>query len=195
MKLRLNHINTALLIAIVIINGYILVMPALPSFLFWIRQDEAAVSALQKRVDANPHVGRPDAATQQPNSLVIPRLQLDEQVLAGQSAAVLKQGLWLRPQGSKPYEGGNTVIAGHRFTYTDPQGSFYHLDKMQLGDRIALFWEGKRYVYRVTEMKTVKANQIEIEQATDTARLTLYTCTPLWLPKDRLVVVAEGISE
>ena len=47
------------------------------------------------------------------------------------------------------------------------------------------------YLYTVTEIKEVPASAIEIEAPTDTARLTLYTCTPLWNPVNRLVVIAE----
>lgn len=186
MKLRLSHINTILLIAIVCINGYIVVMPVLPAVTFWLSKDTATVTALTQRVE-----GKQSTPAPPEDSLVIPSMELNEPVHAGRTAKTLRQGLWLRPQGTTPDKGGNTVIAGHRFTYTDPQASLYHLDKVRIGERIALFWEGKRYTYTVTETKVVKARQTAIENPTTDARLTIYTCTPLWLPKDRLVVVAE----
>jgi sortase (surface protein transpeptidase) len=40
----------------------------------------------------------------------------------------------------------------------------------------------------------VPPDQTQIEAPTTDARLTIFTCTPLWLPKDRLVVVAERVT-
>ena len=186
MKLSLSRINTVLVIAIVIINGYIIALPFLPNLLFSLPRDAAKVQALEQRA-----TGKSAEAALPQDGLIIPSMQLDEPVFAGATAKTLRQGLWLRPQGTTPDQGGNTVIAGHRFTYTNPRGSLYHLDKVRSGDRIALFWKGKRYTYTVTEIKIVPATETSIEGPTDKPRLTVYTCTPLWLPKDRLVVIAE----
>lgn len=186
---KLRSINTVLLIAIVIINGYIIALPFLPGVLFWAeRHTGNEVASLQRKVVAT----TPAETVPQDDRLVIPGMILDEPVHTGPTARTLRQGLWLRPQGSTPDKGSNTIIVGHRFTYTNPRGSFYHLDKVQLGDTIGLFWHGKKYTYTVREIKTVKASEISVEAPSETPRLTLYTCTPLWLPKDRLVIVAEG---
>jgi len=45
-------------------------------------------------------------------------------------------------------------------------------------------------VYTVDRIKQVTATAVEIEAPTARPTLTLYTCTPLWNPKDRLVVTA-----
>jgi sortase A len=116
---------------------------------------------------------------------------LDEPVFEGKTQATLSKGLWRRPHGSTPAKENNTVIVGHRLTYTNPRGSLYHLDKVRAGDSIGVTWDNKKYLYTVVEIKVVKADETAVEAPTDTPRLTIYTCTPLWLPKDRLVVVAE----
>ncbi|HEX8762727.1 MAG TPA: class E sortase [Candidatus Saccharimonadales bacterium] len=109
----------------------------------------------------------------------------------GESPRILQKGIWHRPASAAPNKPGNVVLAGHRFTYQNPQGVFYHLDKLKTSDQIGLVWQGKVYRYKVREIKVVGANETPIEAPTNNARLTLYTCTPLWLPKDRLVIIAE----
>ncbi|MET1033370.1 MAG: class E sortase, partial [Candidatus Saccharimonadales bacterium] len=120
----------------------------------------------------------------------IPSLLLDQRINEGNDASTLAKGLWRRPQTSTPASGGNTVIVGHRLTYSNPRGTLYHLDKVQTGDSIGITWAGKNYAYTVREVKVVTAAAIEIEEPTTKPQLTIYTCTPLWLPRDRLVVIA-----
>jgi sortase A len=186
---RLRHINTALLIAIVCINGYIIALPVLPGLLFWMeRHTGQETTQLEQKITK---AAGNDVPTAEGDQLIIPSMLLDQPVHTGRDARTLRQGLWLRPQGSTPDKGGNTVIVGHRFTYTNPRGTLYHLDKVRPGDSIGLTWQGKAYTYTVRDVKVVKANAVSIEAPTDTPQLTIYTCTPLWLPKDRLVVIAE----
>ena len=51
------------------------------------------------------------------------------------------------------------------------------------------------YRYKVESSRTVPDTAIQVEAPTKDARLTLYTCTPLWNPVNRLVVVAKPIME
>jgi sortase A len=184
---KLSRINTLLLSAIVLVNGYIVVLPLLPNIIFWLqRNDTGRIQALMQTIHTTPV-----AAHSRENGLIIPAIALDQAVHEGQNPSTLKQGLWHRPASSTPDKGGNTVIVGHRLTYTDPRGTLYHLDKVQPGDELALTWGAKRYLYTVIETKVVGPEAIEVEAPTTEPRLTLYTCTPLWLPKDRLVVVAR----
>lgn len=128
------------------------------------------------------------------NTLVIPEIFLNETVLEGDSISVIEDGkVWRRPNTSTPDNGGNTVIIGHRWSYNDP-ATFYHLDKMEIGDKFSVYWNMEEYVYEVTETKVVPATEVSIEEQTEDARLTLYTCTPLWTASERLVVVSKLIS-
>jgi sortase A len=130
------------------------------------------------------------ALTANNNRLIIPAMLLNIPINEGKDLNALRTGPWRRPNGSTPAQGGNTIIVGHRFTYTNPRGSFYYLNKLQLNDEVGIFWQGKRYVYKVSNIQVVPPTDTAIELASSDTRLTLYTCTPLWLPKDRLVVTA-----
>jgi len=126
--------------------------------------------------------------------LVIPSIQVDIPIVEGTSSYVLMKGGWRRPQTSTPDKGGNTVIAAHRFLYTSTNGSyFYNLDKVKVGDPIVVYWKGVEYDYEVASSKQVPATAVEIESNTPDPILTLYTCTPLWTAKDRLVIVAKPV--
>jgi len=119
---------------------------------------------------------------------------LDQPVLEGpvsRQYSTLNKGIWRWPNGSTPDKGGNTVLIGHRFTYTNPRGAFYFLNKVKMGDEIGVFWNNREYLYRVASISVVSPTDTAIEDNTSDTRLTLFTCTPLWLPKDRLVVVAK----
>lgn len=129
------------------------------------------------------------------NNIVIPKIGVDTPILEGKSAQVLNNGLWRRPKTSSPDLGGNTVITGHRFMYSTGNKTFYHLDKLAIGDPITVYWKGKAYGYRVTSQKVVAPTEISIEEPTTDERLTLYTCTPLWTSKNRLVVTATKVAE
>lgn len=81
-------------------------------------------------------------------------------------------------------------MAGHRFTYSG-KAVFYYLDKVAINDNMTLYWQGKRYDYVVTSVNVVPPTDAKLVAPTDTPTLTIYTCTPLWSAKDRLVITAK----
>ncbi|HSX36097.1 MAG TPA: class E sortase [Patescibacteria group bacterium] len=187
--MKLKHVNTGLFVATLAVCAYIIVAPFMPAALFWF---EAHTTDRLRQLSADLHLPAGNIqATPSDNRLVIPSMLLNTPINEGSTLAALRTGPWRRPNGSTPDKGGNTVIAGHRFTYTNPRGIFYYLDKIHVGDEIGIFWQGKRYVYKVTSTETVPPTDVAIEAPTKNAQLTLYTCTPLWLPKNRLVVIAQ----
>lgn len=214
----MRPINNVLLVLLILVNLYIILTPVLPGVLFhWqntagkrqqleqtIAQRQNHNNSQQPGSDAagSTAAGTDSSAVSQPtgqeqaNSIIIPAMLLDQPVVEGANAyRALDKGIWRWPGGSTPDKGGNTVLAGHRFTYTTPKGVFYFLDKLHIGDTIAITWSGHTYAYKVTTTKVVKPTQTEILNPTRRPTLTLYTCTPLWSPKDRLVVTAELQTE
>ena len=195
MPVKLSHINTCLLILIIVVNSYTIVLPLVPRISFWLQfrhNNGERQRLLISKVDApDPAAISSGDEAASANQLIIPAMLLDQPIQEGADASTLNKGLWHRPLSSTPDKGGNMVIAGHRLTYKNPYGTLYHLDKVKTGDIIGLTWNGVRYRYTVSETKVVSADQTSIEAPTTDALLTIYTCTPLWLPKDRLVVVAR----
>lgn len=130
----------------------------------------------------------------QDNRLMIQKIGLNVPINEGQNISALNTGSWRRPNTSSPNKDGNTVIVGHRFTYRG-NDMFYHLDKVKQGDNIRIWWEGKKYDYTVRAISEVGPEKTEVEAPTEIKQLTLYTCTPLWSAKNRLVVVAKPNGE
>jgi LPXTG-site transpeptidase (sortase) family protein len=181
----LRKINNGLSVLLIVVALYIGLYPFLPQISWWFRREAPVVSSA------------PPAITEKiptANTLVIPRLSLSEKIIEGEAARTVDLGVWRRPHTSQPSKGSNTVMVGHRFTYQGP-AIFYHLDKVRMDDPITVYWEGKKYEYKVNSIQTVAPSEISVEKPTDQPILTLYTCTPLITAEKRLVVKATLIGE
>ncbi|MDO8560170.1 MAG: class D sortase [bacterium] len=153
----------------------------------------AWLAAQQKPQPAQPTPTPATTPTPAGNLLEIPSIGVKMAITQGiDSKAALRQGAWLIPGTPTPDRGGNTVLGGHRYLYRPPSAkTFYNLDKVKAGDAITVTWQGKVYNYKVREVKIVEPYQVEILENTNENILTLFTCTPLFTSKQRLVVVAE----
>ena len=181
---RTNHM---LSLVIVVLAVYIIVWPFLPSVNWWVQHEAPLVSAAPQ-VDMSSDGPRP-----QQNTLVIPSLGMTEQIHEGPGESTLNKGVWRRPSTSTPDAQSNTVLSGHRFTYSG-KSVFYYLDKVKVDDQIYVFWEGKRYIYQVTQLLEVSPDRTEIEAPTTEPQLTIYTCTPVWSAKNRLVIQTKLVG-
>ncbi len=128
------------------------------------------------------------------NRIVIPKIGVDNQIVEGADERSLYRGIWHLPTSSTPDRGGNTVLTGHRFQYLAGPRTLYLLDQMQIGDAIIVYWKGAEYDYVIKERRIVNPDAVEILANTDNPRLTLFTCTPLFSTKQRLVLIADPIT-
>lgn len=186
----LRKFNNFLSIVVILLSAYIVLLPIWPNLTYKIDQ---ATNHKQPLVIANtPGAGNSSQAPPIPasNTLVIPAINLQATIYDGAGIGTLAKGAWHRPLTSSPDRGGNTVIAGHRYGYRG-DGVFYHLDKVSQGDKIVVYWSGKKYSYAVTKILEVKPTDTQVEGRSSKSILTLYTCTPMWTFSDRLVVIAE----
>ena len=120
--------------------------------------------------------------------LWIPKMDLNQVVVAGTGAAGLEKGPGYYSSSSYPGERGTVAIAGHRTTFTAP---FRHLNDMKPGDNIRLHTPYGRFVYRVTSRKILDPSEAKVLRNAGYRRLVLTTCHPLFSQAQRLVVVAE----
>lgn len=202
--LREKHyriINHFLLVILVVLSGYILFIPFVPEVLDYYNKyfdstkgykyaSRLAISEATERQITKSALKKVPTS----NVMVIPKIGVDSPIMEGLGPEALDKGVWRRPQSSTPDKGGNTVITGHRFLYAAGPKTFYHLDKMALGDEFIIFWQGKEYDYEVIDIFTVTPDQVEVEDHTDEPIVTLYTCTPLWSSSLRLVIRAKLIE-
>ena len=129
------------------------------------------------------------------NALVMPDININGNVAEGEDLSVLNDNsFWRIPESSTPDQGGNTVIVGHRFLYNSRDTQFYHLDKAEIGQKMALFWDGVEYNYEISEIFEVDIDEVWVEEPTEEPVLTMYTCTPILTATHRLVVRAKPIT-
>jgi sortase A len=194
MRIRLHTVNNVLFGAILVINLYIIGAPLWPQVTFWWQSKHTSRhTQLVQKLHSSTHVATAPAQPK-PNGLIIPTMLLDQPTLEGPESDwynLLKAGIWRWPESSTPDKGGNTVFLAHRFSYTGPHGAFYYLNKLTPGDEIGVVWNQKTYTYKVVSSREVAPTETSVEENTTDARITLFTCTPLWHPVDRLVVIAE----
>jgi sortase A len=197
-----RKINIGLLAAIILVNLYTILLPTIPALRYrWEagRNREKVTASVQQYVKQTAQNTPTTTPTEDMsgNRLIIPRMLMNTKIVEGPTSnpyGNLKKGAWRLPFSSTPDKGGNTVIAGHRFTYTEARSIFYYLDKLQIGDQIGVEWNGTMHTYKVVSTEVVSPTDVSVQAATDDDRLTLYTCTPLWNPKNRLVVIAKPIG-
>ena len=120
----------------------------------------------------------------------IPRIGVDDIVVAGVETADLKRGPGHFPDTPLPGQLGNSAIAGHRTTYGQP---FRNVDKLAAGDEIRVTTLSGVYVYRVTGQEIVSPSDYQVVATTDPTRanLTLTSCHPVFTARERIVIFSE----
>jgi sortase A len=193
---RVHRLTNDFLTAIVILVAFsLIILPYTPKLLaLRTRTSEAAPYSGMLR---DKYATTEQAAIPPPREsrIVIPSARINETIETGANISAINRGGTLLKSDITPEKrSGNMVLVGHRFTYTNPRGAFYSLDKVKLNDLIAIYWNRVEYIYKVNEIKVVAPNDVYIEYQTNDSRLTLYTCTPLLTAKQRLVVIAQPLK-
>lgn len=183
----LRQLNLLLGLVLFVLASYIIIWPFMPAVSWWASHSLPVISTgVSTKVDVTQPIPNE-------NTLFIPSLGLTEKIHEGSSVNTVHRGVWRIPASSTPEKASNTVLVGHRFTY-DGASVFYNLDKVNVGHEIAVYWQGKQYIYIVEQTKIVPPTAIEVEAPTNTPTLTLYTCAPLLTAKNRLVIVARLVE-
>ena len=108
----------------------------------------------------------------------------------------LREGVAVHPISRPPDSFGNFFVTGHSSYYVWDEGRFKDafavLHEMHPGDEVIDYWNGKKYVYDVSERFVVNPRQVEVlAQPEDEQILTLATCTPIGTAKNRLILQAK----
>lgn len=97
-----------------------------------------------------------------------------------------------------PGHAGNTFIFAHSsadwFTANRYNSVFYLIYKLEKGDKIEMYYKGKKYNYEVTSKKYVEPNNVSYlssYSSENTSILTLMTCWPPGTTLKRLIVQAK----
>lgn len=134
------------------------------------------------------------------NRIIIPKIGVN--VVYGKGISALEHGAqWRYPERGDPESGGNFIIAAHRFTLAPTPGEtvtkspFFSIDKLVVGDKIVVDYNGTRFGYEIDQLFTVTPEHTEIEARTSDAKLTLYSCELSGPEAGRVVVVAKPLGQ
>ena len=134
------------------------------------------------------------------NRIIIPKIGVD--IPYGEGEVALDKGAqWRWPDRGNPEKGGNFIIAAHRFSIaptpmeTAKKSPFYHVEKLTNGDTILVDFDGKRYGYEINNQLSANSDQVEIEDPSETPKLTLYSCGLGGASDKRIVFTAKPLGE
>jgi LPXTG-site transpeptidase (sortase) family protein len=133
----------------------------------------------------------------QGNRIIIPSVLVDAPIIEGVSKGQLSIGVCHISQSPTPGEGGNCIVEGHNlaeFGWWRPQSFFSMLEVVDKETPIYIFYNGKKYTYKVKYKTYKNVNDPKLYDITIGERLTLITCVSTWSPtiytNRRTVIVA-----
>jgi sortase A len=118
-------------------------------------------------------------------TIEIPAIGLRHRMYQGVTLHNIDRGPSHWTGSAMPGEMGNTVVAGHRSTVTEP---FRRIDRLAPGDAVIFTVNGSRWTYRVTDHLVVRPEDSWIADQTTAFTATLYACHPIGSVAERYVV-------
>lgn len=112
----------------------------------------------------------------------------------------LEDGVVRYPGSALPGEAGNSFIFGHSSNFPWLPGEYNEvfalLDKVVFDDEIIVYYDQKKYVYKVREKRVVKPWDTSVlrNQNKDRKLITLMTCWPIGTTTNRLLVIGELVE-
>ncbi len=126
-------------------------------------------------------------------------IKRDWNALEKEMQQALQDGVVHYPGTSTPGQNGNMAITGHSSYFPWDPGRFKDvfalLHKVVIGDKIVIYWDQKKHVYEVNDIKVVLPQDISVLKQTPEEKLTLITCTPVGTNLKRLIISANPVDE
>jgi LPXTG-site transpeptidase (sortase) family protein len=123
--------------------------------------------------------------------VVIPALDLEAPIVAGDDPISLTKGVGHRLTSAAPGESSNCVLSAHNDVY----GAWFRdLHKLKAGDEVEIQTVDATFVYVVRSVEIVLPTAVEVLAPTEIPILTLISCYPMPLNTHRVVVVADLAS-
>ncbi len=130
----------------------------------------------------------PTPAPDQAVRIQIPAIPIDAPVVQGDGWEQLKKGVAQHIGSSNPGQDGNIVLSAHNDVYGE---LFRYLDKLKPGDQVILYTQQRQYTYIVDQTVLVEPTAVEVMAATGNPTVTLISCYPYLVDKQRIVVYAR----
>ena len=143
---------------------------------------------LQPMVQSLASLPIPTAAPNQAIRIQIPAIEIDAPVVQGDGWEQLKKGVGQNRGSANPGQNGNVVLSAHNDVYGE---LFRFLDKLQPGDQVVLYTQQRQYTYVVDRTAIVEPTAVEVMAPTENPTVTLISCYPYLINKQRIVVFAR----
>ena len=143
---------------------------------------------LQPMVQSLANLPVPTPAPDQAIRIQIPALTIDAPVVQGDGWEQLKKGVGQNIGSANPGQTGNVVLSAHNDVYGE---LFRYLDKLAPGDQVILYTQQRQYVYVVDRTAIVEPTAVEVMASTGNPTVTLISCYPYLVNKQRIVVFAR----
>ncbi|HUE98151.1 MAG TPA: class D sortase [Anaerolineales bacterium] len=143
---------------------------------------------LQPMVQSLANLPVPTPAPDQAIRIQIPAINIDAPVVQGDGWEQLKKGVGQNVGSANPGQNGNVVLSAHNDVYGE---LFRYLDKLAAGDQVILYTQQRQYVYVVDRTAIVEPTAVEVMASTGSPTVTLISCYPYLVDKERIVVFAR----
>jgi sortase A len=143
---------------------------------------------LQPMVQSLANLPVPTAAPDQAIRIQIPAIEIDAPVVQGDGWEQLKKGVGQNVGTANPGQNGNVVLSAHNDVYGE---LFRYLDKLVPGDQVILYTQQRQYIYVVDRTAVVEPTAVEVMASTGSPTVTLISCYPYLVDKQRIVVFAR----
>jgi len=130
------------------------------------------------------------AATPSPEQAVriqIPAINVDAPIVQGDGWEQLKKGVGQYMGTPNPGQTGNLVLSAHNDVFGE---IFRDLDRLKEGDSVVLYTNLRTYTYIVKQSQIVEPTQVEVMGPSRDAIVTLISCYPYMVDKQRIVITA-----
>ncbi len=127
----------------------------------------------------------------QPTRLQIPAINVDAQIVPGDTWDQLKKGVGQHLGTANPGERGNLVLSAHNDVFGE---IFRHLDQLKAGDEVIVYSGQQRYRYTISESRIIAPTQVDVMSATNEPTLTLISCYPYLVDNQRIAVFGQLVQ-
>lgn len=150
--------------------------------------DEEIPAHLRPMVQSLANIPIPTPAPDQAIRIQVPAIDIDAPVVQGDGWEQLKKGVGQNLSSVNPGQNGNVILSAHNDVYGE---IFRYLDKLAPGDQVILYTQQRQYVYVVDRTAIVEPTAVEVMASTGSPTVTLISCYPYLVDKQRIVVFAR----
>ena len=143
---------------------------------------------LQPMLQSLENLPIPTPAPNQAIRIQIPSIEIDAPIVQGDGWEQLKKGVGQNIGSADPGQTGNVILSAHNDVYGE---IFRYLDKLAPGDQVVLYTQQRQYVYVVDRTALVEPTAVEVMASTGSPTVTLISCYPYLVDKQRIVVFAR----